>query len=965
MAEDASTSNNGGSEEPPADDPVSYVDFDFNSTYFSFAALRAAAHRLASENGFKVTHDPKSYFNKHDWAYEETKPFASADTDELIRRGYFLCSPKSEGRIKGKKCPFKLTHGWEKVGAPYVWRAATSCLQHNHPLPRNIDHLNGRQMVKYEGDLTPEENADIMEKCLCKMDVPNMQINLERNFPGRCFYAPMLHRIKKNHIDAQYGVDRTQLHVLIEHGEAIQRDGGIFVIDPSDDFSIDAMHCQTKLMRKYAFLYGNEDGFILSDGTHGITRQKVTFVFFVVVDCLMMSKIVAWSSVWSEQLDPILRGARKFFQDDDAVKVGEINGYFDPFVDNMVKIGTVDLDEEADVGNVEVAPSSVGNDEVAPSSVGNDEVGNVEVAPSSVGNDEIAPSSVGNDEVGNDEVAPSSVGNDEIAQSSVGNDEVGNDEVAPSSVGNDEVSPSSKRTVVFMSDEGPAFRLLAAKMGWKQLIDRYHIAKKIEETWQGLADPSAYQSEILAILDEPDLNVLTSTLLPAARAKYTSGSAKAFVDKLHNIAEQVCYAYTSQYFTAGHVATQRVEGINSSVKANGKLKIHLSDASYGEAVNRIMQVARESDRTSIKELKTCRQSGLMVGIKFQNELDNTALLALRLSVVETTEDPNKFIVKESANSTNFATVVRNATVSWNGIKFEGQMTCSCCFYKSTNRPCPCICRICQHVELNYRDPKISHPRFWIGFHPLWHVALSELCLGDYIDAPWTGLLAAPMPNKDSANKVDGGAAHVHTSILSARSTIYDAMGDLKEKNVAERTVLLNNTAKALVNVAAESAARTKLACAEMTELTNRLGAASLDSKTLCVRATALSSSRSRYERSMLKRSQSSHKWKSKAQKGPPAAAKTLRRKVPKKVRHCSVCRKLNAPQHISSTHIYGTKCPYFAKPRLDEMEEDDDEIKEDDDEMEEDDDGGDDDDVGKDGVDDDEGELVVNDLVLL
>ena len=517
-----------------------------------------------------------------------------------------------------------------------------------------------------------------------------------------------------------------------------------------------------------------------------------------------------------------------------------------------------------------------------------------------------------------------------------------------------------------MSDEGPAFRLLAAKMGWKQLIDRYHIAKKIEETWQGLADPSAYQSEILAILDEPDLNVLTSTLLPAARAKYTSGSAKAFVDKLHNIAEQVCcYAYTSQYFTAGHVATQRVEGINSSVKANGKLKIHLSDASYGEAVNRIMQVARESDRTSIKELKTCRQSGLMVGIKFQNELDNTALLALRLSVVETTEDPNKFIVKESANSTNFATVVRNATVSWNGIKFEGQMTCSCCFYKSTNRPCPCICRICQHVELNYRDPKISHPRFWIGFHPLWHVALSELCLGDYIDAPWTGLLAAPMPNKDSANKVDGGAAHVHTSILSARSTIYDAMGDLKEKNVAERTVLLNNTAKALVNVAAESAARTKLACAEMTELTNRLGAASLDSKTLCVRATALSSSRSRYERSMLKRSQSSHKWKSKAQKGPPAAAKTLRRKVPKKVRHCSVCRKLNAPQHISSTHIYGTKCPYFAKPRLDEMEEDDDEIKEDNDEMEEDDDGGDDDDVGKDGVDDDEGELVVNDLVLL
>jgi len=146
MAEDASTSNNGCSKEPPADDkggpPVSSVDFDFKSRYFSLAALRAAAHRLASENGFKVTHDPKSYFTKHDWPYEDTKPIASVENKEdLVRRGYFLCSPKSEGRIKGKTCPFKLTHGWEKVGAPYVWRAATSCLQHNHPLPRNIDHL--------------------------------------------------------------------------------------------------------------------------------------------------------------------------------------------------------------------------------------------------------------------------------------------------------------------------------------------------------------------------------------------------------------------------------------------------------------------------------------------------------------------------------------------------------------------------------------------------------------------------------------------------------------------------------------------------------------------------------------------------------------------------------------------------------------------------------------------------------
>ncbi len=43
----------------------------------------------------------------------------------------------------------------------------------------------------------------------------------------------------------------------------------------------------------------------------------------------------------------------------------------------------------------------------------------------------------------------------------------------------------------------------------------------------------------------------------------------------------------------------------AAMKANGKLKSYLSGCTYGEAVSRISQVARDQDVTALKELQTC------------------------------------------------------------------------------------------------------------------------------------------------------------------------------------------------------------------------------------------------------------------------------------------------------------------------------------------------------------------------
>jgi hypothetical protein len=87
-------------------------------------------------------------------------------------------------------------------------------------------------------------------------------------------------------------------------------------------------------------------------GTHKITKYDTTFVFWMVIDCLLKSKFVGYTANFTENSDVIIDGADVFFQhknsssllDVDCKKifVGGIPGYFDPFVDNEI-----DLNEDA------------------------------------------------------------------------------------------------------------------------------------------------------------------------------------------------------------------------------------------------------------------------------------------------------------------------------------------------------------------------------------------------------------------------------------------------------------------------------------------------------------------------------------------------------------------------------------------------------------------------------------------
>jgi hypothetical protein len=243
------------------------------------------------------------------------------------------------------------------IPATRVLSLATNLISHNHQLLPQLTFVDGCVIVNFEQSLTHKEFLSIREQSLCRIQVPQMPVNLEEYFPHRSFSAKMLYRMRNKFFDEKYGTDGHNLPDLFVKGERIRHLGGLFLVVPSTtDFSIETIHCQTKLMGEYARVYG-VDGFKMADGTHKITKYDMTFVFWMVIDCLLRSKFVGYTANFSENSKVIIDGAAVFFKhetsplsdstDENCLFVGGIAGYFDPFVDNEIDLDADNNDPDA------------------------------------------------------------------------------------------------------------------------------------------------------------------------------------------------------------------------------------------------------------------------------------------------------------------------------------------------------------------------------------------------------------------------------------------------------------------------------------------------------------------------------------------------------------------------------------------------------------------------------------------
>jgi hypothetical protein len=329
-------------------------DFQLLSIGFPHQALVLNhVQQYCSSRGFMTFHHAKDHFTPDQ--YEKYFPGETYHTNSRpVRRGIFYCSPKSNGRKKNERCCFQATYLWCNKTKSFVFSRRATNLSHNHPLLSLLTVVDGRDVVYLESALTAEEYQTIKEQSVSRVTVPQMRVNLEELFPSRSFSPPMLYRMRDKFLKDKYGADGHNLTGLFMKAETIKHLGGRFLVVPSStDFSIETIHCQTKLMGEYARIYGD---FKMADGTHKITQYDMTFVFWMVIDCLLRSKFVGYTANFTENSDVINSGVEIFFEEDSTaasvfveqnkILVGGIPGYFDPFVDNEVDLVVVTGEQE-------------------------------------------------------------------------------------------------------------------------------------------------------------------------------------------------------------------------------------------------------------------------------------------------------------------------------------------------------------------------------------------------------------------------------------------------------------------------------------------------------------------------------------------------------------------------------------------------------------------------------------------
>ena len=109
-----------------------------------------------------------------------------------------------------------------------------------------------------------------------------------------------------------------------------------------------------------------------------------------------------------------------------------------------------------------------------------------------------------------------------------------------------------------MTDEGSAYPTVVAYFGWDHVFDRYHFQEQITSSWEGVDNPEQFRQDIIDILDSCTESQYNDRM-SRAKIHYTTKKARAFLDKIKLYDHKLVYAFTSDGFTAGHIATGRAE----------------------------------------------------------------------------------------------------------------------------------------------------------------------------------------------------------------------------------------------------------------------------------------------------------------------------------------------------------------------------------------------------------------------
>jgi hypothetical protein len=203
-----------------------------------------------------------------------------------------------------------------------------------------------------------------------------------------------------------------------------------------------------------------------------------------------------------------------------------------------------------------------------------------------------------------------------------------------------------------------------------------------------------------------------------------------------------------------------------------------------------------------------------------------------------------------------------------------------------------------------------HPYWRIWYHPLWKEALEQSFLPDYDDSPFYTTETKPTAN---TNVTSTGLHHYSTNESNEEAStrrfnaeIFEQLGDFGHLNISKRVSMLREHYNILETYACKTGRGHKYAMAAVIEATNRLKSMKLNENNSIIHCSALDSALTRHGKDSLE-NQSALKYT----KLTNTSNGSGRKRSTKKSAHCSVCRRFNMPENISSTHrANSSKCPH-------------------------------------------------------
>jgi hypothetical protein len=202
------------------------------------------------------------------------------------------------------------------------------------------------------------------------------------------------------------------------------------------------------------------------------------------------------------------------------------------------------------------------------------------------------------------------------------------------------VIPESVQTIIepgtaLITDEGPAFSIVAKALDLTHLLDRKHFSNQVLPVSSHMTPhhQKEFAATIHDILNATTIQEMERLLLKAQEKHSGDPKVLTFLNKISNNRGKLCWSHSSSAFTFAHISDQRSEGSNSAYKANGKLKNVLASSTLCQSINHWIQVAQYRELEKIKICKDLRERQQPVSDQYIKYLNQSKIEANKINQV--------------------------------------------------------------------------------------------------------------------------------------------------------------------------------------------------------------------------------------------------------------------------------------------------------------------------------------------